>query len=123
MLDKIVSLQNKKIRKWLISTPDSKKSQKKRLRVPMHIRVLVWRKYCGNVLQGGRCVACGEPLDFKDASFSHKVPRCRGGSIDARNIIPLHRRCNEDMGDMTAIEYIRKFYPKREKILRKKGFL
>lgn len=51
-----------------------------------------------DVIQGGRCFYCGEPVGAK-ATFDHVVPRAYGGTDDPGNIVLAHRRCNQLKGD------------------------
>ncbi|HYD30856.1 MAG TPA: HNH endonuclease [Azospirillaceae bacterium] len=50
------------------------------------------------VIQGGRCFYCGEPVGAK-ATFDHVIPQCYGGTDDPGNIVLAHRRCNQLKGD------------------------
>lgn len=51
-----------------------------------------------DVLQGGRCFYCGEPVGA-GATFDHLIPKAYGGTDAAANIVLAHRRCNRLKGD------------------------
>lgn len=51
-----------------------------------------------DILQGGRCFYCGEPVGAK-ATFDHVIPQAYGGADMAANIVLAHRRCNQAKGD------------------------
>jgi 5-methylcytosine-specific restriction endonuclease McrA len=51
-----------------------------------------------DVLQGGRCFYCGEPVGAK-ATFDHLIPQAYGGTDDPGNIVLAHRRCNRAKAD------------------------
>lgn len=51
-----------------------------------------------DILQGGRCFYCGEPVGAK-ATFDHVIPQAYGGADVAGNIVLAHRRCNQSKGD------------------------
>jgi 5-methylcytosine-specific restriction endonuclease McrA len=51
-----------------------------------------------DVLQGGRCFYCGEPVGGK-ATFDHLIPQAYGGADIPANVVLAHRRCNQRKGD------------------------
>lgn len=51
-----------------------------------------------DILQGGCCFYCGEPVGAK-ATFDHVVPQAYGGVDEPNNIVLAHRRCNQMKGD------------------------
>lgn len=51
-----------------------------------------------DVLQGGRCFLCGEPVGGK-ATFDHLIPQAYGGADEPANVVLAHRRCNQTKGD------------------------
>lgn len=51
-----------------------------------------------DVLQGGRCFYCGEPIGAK-ATFDHLIPQAYGGADEPANVVLAHRRCNQKKGD------------------------
>lgn len=51
-----------------------------------------------DVLQGGRCFLCGEPVGGK-ATFDHLIPQAYGGANEPANVVLAHRRCNQTKGD------------------------
>lgn len=115
-------LQSKMLKKWCFSNEKSNNNRHKRRKMPLHLRVQIWMRYNGNKMVG-RCFVCGEELSFRDMSLAHKQPLCKGGSNCPSNLVPTHHACNWDMCSMDAISYIRKYYPKRETLLRKQGLL
>ena len=51
-----------------------------------------------DVLQGGRCFYCGEPVGA-NATDDHVIPRAYGGVDAVANIVLAHRRCNQMKAD------------------------
>lgn len=47
-----------------------------------------------DILQGGRCFYCGEPVGAK-ATFDHVIPVAYGGIGTPGNVVLAHRRCNQ----------------------------
>lgn len=65
---------------------------------------LEWRrKFFG---MGAKCYYCHVPLKLKEASKDHKIPRCRGGSDQIRNIVPACLPCNQKKGWRTEKEFL-----------------
>lgn len=51
-----------------------------------------------DVLQGGRCFYCGEPVGTK-ATIDHLIPQAYGGVDEPSNAVLAHRRCNQRKAD------------------------
>lgn len=68
-----------------------------------------------DVLQGGRCFYCGEPVGGK-ATFDHLIPKAYGGTDAAANIVLAHRRCNRLKADrLPTTEEIDRFIAQRRR--------
>ena len=52
----------------------------------------------------GRCFYCDKRLDT-NWTIDHLIPISRGGTSRKSNLAPSCRRCNEEKGNMTHIEY------------------
>jgi 5-methylcytosine-specific restriction endonuclease McrA len=48
------------------------------------------------------CDICKEPVTLADLSFDHKVALADGGTHEAANLVPAHRKCNEIKGSEKA---------------------
>ena len=64
-----------------------------------------WDRWCVP-----ECYLCGQRLDYLSDIYDvdHIVPESKGGTSDSYNLLPVHRSCNADKGDMPASEYMRK---------------
>lgn len=122
MVENITSTQSKIFSKWGFVANPGRKQRHKRKNMPMSLRILVWERYNKNSLLG-KCWVCGEDLHFKDAVLAHKNALCKGGSNCPANLVPTHALCNNSMCADDALSFIRKYYPHREQILRKRGWL
>lgn len=68
-----------------------------------------------DVLQGGRCFYCGEPVGSK-ATFDHLIPLAYGGIDEAQNVVLAHRRCNQRKADrLPTAEEIERFATQRRR--------
>jgi len=68
-----------------------------------------------DVLQGGRCFLCGEPVGGK-ATFDHLIPQAYGGVDEPSNVVLTHRRCNQKKGDrLPTPEEIERFIQQRRR--------
>jgi len=59
---------------------------------------------------GAKCYYCGVRLMLNDATKDHRLPRCRGGSSNIRNIVPACLPCNQKKSWRTEGEF-REAYP------------
>ena len=68
-----------------------------------------------DVLQGGLCFYCGEPVGAK-ATFDHLIPLAYGGLDAAPNVVLAHRRCNQRKADrLPTAEEIERFVTQRRR--------
>lgn len=52
------------------------------------------------------CYLCGQLiLREKDFSFDHVVSRAAGGKETPENMLPSHKKCNNEKGAMTLEQY------------------
>lgn len=63
---------------------------------PQEIRIRVHAK------TGGCCWLCGHIVSLGRVTMDHVVPRSKGGRDDESNLMPAHRKCNEDRGNKPA---------------------
>src|SRR5690606_24632912 len=49
--------------------------------------------------QGGICSYCTLPMSRTEATLEHKVPRSKGGTDAADNLIAVHEWCNATKGN------------------------
>ncbi len=66
------------------------------------------------LMQGGRCIVCGEPLfpgivppKWGGLSNEHKVPRIHKGSNERANLAASHHECNRFRADRVALHRLR----------------
>ena len=55
--------------------------------------------------QEGRCL-CGKLLKFKDATIEHLVPKCKGGTNEAGNLVVCCQFLNSKLAAKSAAEKI-----------------
>jgi 5-methylcytosine-specific restriction endonuclease McrA len=48
---------------------------------------------------GGRCVYCGNPVTFQEATKDHRVPKSKGGGNFKYNLLLACKDCNQYKGD------------------------
>lgn len=58
----------------------------------------------------GRCVYCGNPVTFKEATVDHRVPKSKGGGDYKYNKFLSCKTCNQykddQLNEAIALEYI-----------------
>ena len=70
------------------------------------LRKKVWKKCRSNM-----CEICNKEITFENFEAGHIKARCRGGTIDIDNLIPICFTCNRGMGTRDAYEYKKDEYP------------
>ena len=51
------------------------------------------------------CYYCGKKLDDENRTLDHQYPRDFGGISIPNNLVPCCKKCNEEKGNMTELEY------------------
>ena len=52
------------------------------------------------------CGLCGGKITKPDdLSQDHIIPKCQGGETVASNLLPAHKRCNNDKGSLNIKEW------------------
>ena len=78
-----------------------------RQRTPTAVRHAVWRRYCGDSLNG-RCFCCAGDITFEHWHCGHVIADRHGGSPTIENLRPICRGCNLQMRTMNMYDFIRK---------------
>lgn len=56
---------------------------------------------------GRACFYCGIDLEEGEETLEHIVPRTRGGTHHLANLALAHERCNQDAGNLSAVEKVK----------------
>ena len=73
--------------------------------IPALTRSQVWRKWCGNLMDGN-CFCCDETIKYEKWHCGHVIAREHGGSVDSDNLRPTCTKCNLGMGTLHMYEWI-----------------
>lgn len=92
-----------------------KGKRKTRLKIPRHIKHLVWNMHIGSDKAEGKCYACGKPIHIQNFEVGHNVAKSKGGSDHPENLRPICRGCNLAMGTMSIEAFKRKYFSKPTK--------
>jgi 5-methylcytosine-specific restriction endonuclease McrA len=76
--------------------------------IPKTIRNQVWRKWCGNTLDG-KCFSCGLLLKYECWEAGHIVSEAHGGQTTIDNLRPICLACNRSMGKTNMYDFMRKY--------------
>jgi 5-methylcytosine-specific restriction endonuclease McrA len=88
-----------------VSTISNKRRKKT---IPKTIRNQVWRKHCGNMLDG-KCFCCRQNIVYECWEAGHIIAESKGGKTTADNLRPLCIPCNRSMGNMNMFDFIEKY--------------
>lgn len=56
----------------------------------------------------GKCAICGNHVSFKRFTIDHKLPVCKGGTNDFRNLQSVCYSCNKMKHNLTWNEFMKK---------------
>lgn len=57
------------------------------------------KKRLRRMAKRGVCGICGKGMDAGDVSLDHILPKSKGGSNEAWNLRPTHKKCNWNRGN------------------------
>lgn len=77
--------------------------------IPKTIRNQVWRKYCGNMLDG-KCFCCCQAIKYESWEAGHIVAEVNGGQTNLENLRPICIPCNRSMGKTNMIEFMKRYH-------------
>lgn len=87
---------------WLatIDTTTTPPAKVTRIPIPRAVRSAVWRRWCGNSLDG-KCFCCQKTIDYDHFECGHIVSASHGGADDPNNYRPICHDCNSWAGGMS----------------------
>ena len=93
--------------------------EKNTKQISLATRHRVWDRYFDTTY--GTCYVCGDEitlLSFRPNPFEagHVIARSKGGSNDIKNLRPICRGCNKDMGNRDLRDFQKEFYPNIPKL-------
>ena len=97
---------------YIIAMEMSKlRSNRRRKRIPKHVKELVWARYIGADKAYGKCSAsCGRRIHFMNFEVGHNKALAKGGSNHISNLKPICRSCNQAMGTMSIEAFKREYF-------------
>lgn len=82
--------------------------QRRKKTIPKTIRNQVWRKHCGDMLDG-KCFCCRQNIIYECWEAGHIIAESKGGKTTTDNLRPLCIPCNRSMGNMNMFDFIEKY--------------
>lgn len=95
-----------------ISLSSSERNLKKynKERIPSGIRKAVWNIYLDRKLAEADCyVGCGGIITKDEFQCGHIQSEAKGGEISIDNLRPICNSCNQSMGPINMLEYMKKY--------------
>ena len=76
-------------------------------------RMKLWNYYIGLNIGSIECTTCDRDIKVNkiyqlDFEAAHVLPKCRGGSIEIKNLRPCCRDCNALMGTQNMRSFVKK---------------
>jgi hypothetical protein len=87
---------------------DSKKYSKKS--IPKAVKSHIWEHYIGRHINEHRCLCCKKAyIRNTDFVTGHVISEANGGTLEINNLRPICAVCNNGMGKMNMVDYVKKY--------------
>ncbi len=86
-------------------------------RIPAPVREIVWRRDCGDCLDG-RCFVCGQTVSYNNCHMAHVIPVKHGGGDQVDNLRVACQSCNLSMGTQNLYEFKRQYFGGKKVIIK-----
>ena len=87
---------------------DSKKYSKKA--IPKAVKSHIWDHYIGRHINEHRCLCCKKAyIRNTDFVTGHVISEVNGGTLEINNLRPICAVCNNGMGQMNMVDYVKKY--------------
>ena len=87
---------------------DSKKYSKKG--IPKAVKSHIWDHYIGRHINEHRCLCCKKAyIRNTDFVTGHVISEANGGTLEINNLRPICAVCNNGMGKMNMVDYVKKY--------------
>jgi hypothetical protein len=93
-----------------------KKISKKKEKIPVAVRKIVWNTYIGKDNKSGKCLCC-DSEDISNTNFEcgHIKSEKNGGEVNIENLRPICGNCNKSIGSNNMDEFMVKYKIKTPK--------
>ena len=92
-----------------ISNNKSVSAKKKKETISKSHKELVWNKFIGEEFLKYKCLCCKtRHIKINDFHCGHILAEANGGTQELNNLRPICRQCNQGMGTMHMLDYIKK---------------
>ena len=93
-----------------------KKISKKKEKIPVAVRKIVWNTYIGKDNKSGKCLCC-DSEDISNTNFEcgHIKSEKNGGEVNIENLRPICGNCNKSIGSNNMDEFMIKYKIKTPK--------
>jgi hypothetical protein len=94
-----------------VPVPAEPADRRSKLKIPKHIKNLVWNKYIGADNATAKCVCCRQ-ASISNTSFDcgHVIAEANGGDMNINNLRPICRDCNAGMGTRSMNDFTTEFF-------------
>ena len=94
--------------KPVIAEPIEKKNFKKQ--IPKAVKSHIWDHYIGRHINEHRCLCCKKAyIRNTDFVTGHVISEANGGTLEINNLRPICAVCNNGMGQMNMVDYVKTY--------------
>jgi len=93
--------------KPVIAEPIEKKTKKQ---IPKAVKSHIWDHYIGRHINEHRCLCCKKAyIRNTDFVTGHVISEANGGTLEINNLRPICAVCNNGMGQMNMVDYVKTY--------------
>lgn len=107
--DPIVALKvEPKVEQFAYAVAEPLRYSKKQ--IPKAVKSHIWDHYIGRHINEHRCLCCKKAyIRNMDFVTGHVISESNGGTLEINNLRPICAVCNNGMGQMNMIDYVKKY--------------
>jgi hypothetical protein len=93
----------------LVHEKESKTKYSKKA-IPKAVKSHIWDHYIGRHINEHRCLCCKKAyIRNTDFVTGHVISEANGGTLEINNLRPICAVCNNGMGQMNMVDYVKKY--------------
>lgn len=78
--------------------------------IPKAVKSHIWDHYIGRHINEHRCLCCKKAyIRNTDFVTGHVISEANGGTLEINNLRPICAVCNNGMGQMNMVDYVKKY--------------
>jgi 5-methylcytosine-specific restriction endonuclease McrA len=104
----VEKVEEPKVESFAYAVAEPIKYSKKQ--IPKAVKSHIWDHYIGRHINEHRCLCCKKAyIRNTDFVTGHVISEANGGTLEINNLRPICAVCNNGMGHMNMVDYVKKY--------------